>query len=153
MFYNKDKRPSNRDYRSDFFAMVDDFFKDWGYQNFEDSQRSYRNDRHFVPSMNISETKDTYAIETELPGVEKKDVKIEMYDNMLTIKGQKKSVSENHNNYHRIETIQGDFYRTVTLPKDVDSKKVSAEFENGILKIEVAKHTKSLEGKRTIAIG
>lgn len=94
----------------------------------------------FSPRIDISETEDKIIIESEISGIKKDDLKITLQDNIITIEGEKKNVSEdNKKNYIRNERVFGSFKRCFTLPTEVDNDKVDASFENGILKIELTK--------------
>jgi HSP20 family protein len=90
--------------------------------------------------MDISEDEKHVYIEAEIPGVEKKDLKISVQDNVLTISGEKKKEEEKKGkNYYRSERVYGSFTRSMTLPEDVNVEKVDAKFEEGILKITLEK--------------
>jgi len=93
-----------------------------------------------MPSMDISETDKVIEITAELPGLEKKDVVLNISDNVLTIRGEKKSErEEGDKNYHLVERSFGSFSRTVELPADVKPENISAEIANGVLKVTVQK--------------
>ncbi len=103
----------------------------------------------WYPATDIFETKDDYVFKLEVPGLSKNDVNIELNDNTLTIKGEKKEEKEiKKENYHRIESSSGKFSRSFTLPRNIDAKKVNANMENGILELRVAK----AENKKAKAI-
>jgi HSP20 family protein len=92
------------------------------------------------PRMNIQESKDSYHIEAELPGVKKEEVEIKLKDDYLVISGEKKSIKEEvKNQYRRIERSNGSFYRAVSIPKDIDKDKITAELKDGILNIDIGK--------------
>ena len=94
----------------------------------------------WYPAADIFETKDDYVFKLEVPGLSKDDVNIELNDNTLTIKGEKKEEKEiKKENYHRIESSSGKFSRSFTLPRNIDTKKVNAKMEEGILELRVAK--------------
>ncbi|MGB8398393.1 Hsp20/alpha crystallin family protein [Bradyrhizobium sp.] len=93
-----------------------------------------------IPSMDISETDKVIEIAAELPGLEKKDVVLNIADNVLTIRGEKKSErEEKEKNYHLVERSFGSFSRTVELPTGVKPEDISAEIANGVLKVTVQK--------------
>jgi HSP20 family protein len=76
----------------------------------------------------------------ELPGLDAKDVEITLRDNVLTIQGEKKfEDEEKKDNYHRIERSYGSFYRTISLPGNVNEDDVKAKFEKGVLTITMSK--------------
>jgi HSP20 family protein len=107
----------------------------------------------FYPRVDISEDENNVYVTAELPGVDKKDVKVTLQDNVLTIEGEKKSeVKDEKKNYYRIERTYGSFCRSFALPAEVDPDKVKAKFENGMLMIEAAKKEPSPANKKLIEI-
>jgi HSP20 family protein len=92
------------------------------------------------PPVDIQEREDAYLVEVELPGLTKDDVKITMENNILTIKGEKKSEQEEkRGSYHRTERVYGSFLRSFTLPSSVKSEKIEAHYKNGVLTITLPK--------------
>ena len=104
---------------------------------------------NFYPRIDISEEKENLNVTAEIPGVNKENIKITLQDNILTIEGEKKKEVENsEKNFHRSERVYGSFKRSFTLPSEVDSDKVDAKFENGILHIQLKKiESKTKSGK------
>jgi HSP20 family protein len=92
------------------------------------------------PAVDVRETAEGYAISFELPGTEKEDVSVEVHDNVLTVKGEKKAteVSEGERRHH-VERVYGCFTRAFTLPNEVDGDAVKANFQNGVLTVEIPK--------------
>ncbi len=94
----------------------------------------------WYPSVDIYETKDEVVLKAELPGMEKKDFSIEVKDNMLMLKGERKFERETkEENYYRIERSYGTFHRSFTLPAAVDRDKIKAKYKEGILEISMPK--------------
>jgi len=94
----------------------------------------------WVPAVDIRETDDAMLVQAELPGIDKKDVKLEVKDGVLTISGERnyeKDVKEE--NVHRIERSYGRFVRSFSLPTNVNTDKVEASMNNGILEIRLPK--------------
>lgn len=107
----------------------------------------------FYPRVDIAEDDQNVYVTAELPGVDKKDVKVSLQDNVLTIKGEKKSeVKDENKNYYRIERTYGSFCRSFQLPAEVDPDKVKAKFENGMLMIEAAKKEVTPRNEKLIEI-
>jgi HSP20 family protein len=78
------------------------------------------------------------VITAELPGIEREDIELTVENDTLTLKGEKKSSTDVHEEqYHRVERTYGTFSRTFALPPTVDNTKVSAEFKNGVLTIRL----------------
>ncbi len=93
-----------------------------------------------TPSMDIAESDKDIEITAELPGLEEKDVQVNVADDVLTIKGEKKAEKEeNDKNYHRIERSYGSFYRSLQLPSGVNADAIKATLKNGVLKVTVTK--------------
>ena len=93
-----------------------------------------------VPAVNISESNDFYHIELAAPGLKKQDFKISVNDNNLHISVEQQV--EQHNNdrkYNKREYSYSSFVRSFTLPEQADQAKIEAAYEDGVLKIEIAK--------------
>ncbi len=92
------------------------------------------------PAVDLYEKDDHFVIKAELPGVDKKDITIDLKDRLLTLSGERSYDNEvNEENYYRRERSYGKFQRAFTLPADVDSDKIKAEFKDGVLQVEVPK--------------
>lgn len=107
----------------------------------------------FSPKIDISEEKDKINVVAEIPGVKKQDIKITLQDNILTIEGEKKQESEKkEKNYYRSERMFGSFKRSFTLPAEVDSEKVEAKFEDGMLNISLKKLEPKVKNEKVIEL-
>ncbi len=105
------------------------------------------------PRLNISETAKDYRITVELPGVDEKDVDLDLTDGLLRIKGTRRNeTEEDGQNFHRIESFYGEFDRSVQFPETIDEDKIEASFKNGILNIIVPKTEPAKPAARKIAI-
>jgi len=94
----------------------------------------------WVPAVDIRETDDALLVQAELPGIDKKDVKVEVKDGVLTISGERKYEKDvKEENVHRIERSYGKFVRSFALPTNVDTERVDATMKNGILEIRLPK--------------
>lgn len=133
---NPAKRSGNR--FPVFSPMFDDFFGrelfNWGNNNFSSTSTT-------MPSVNIRETADNYEVEVAAPGMDKKDFKITLDGNLLTISSQKQQSSEDVNDrYTRREFSYQSFQRSFELPKDVvDQENINARYENGLLHLSIPK--------------
>lgn len=93
-----------------------------------------------TPRMDVAETDKEIEITAELPGLEEKDVQVNIADNVLTIKGEKKAEKEEEDkNYHLFERSYGSFSRTLELPAGTDPDTIKASISNGVLKVTVPK--------------
>ncbi len=90
------------------------------------------------PRMNVSETDKEIRIEAELPGVPEKDVNVELTDDVLTIRGEKRAERE-LKDYHVVERSFGSFSRSVRLPFSAKPDQVHAAFNHGVLTVTVPK--------------
>lgn len=90
--------------------------------------------------VNVSETDGAVEVSAEIPGVDAKDIDVQLRDGVLTIRGEKKEErDETHKDYHIVERSYGSFERSFTLPTDVDAGKVEAAFDKGVLKVTLPK--------------
>ncbi len=95
------------------------------------------------PAVDVVREDDKIVINAELPGVKKDDISIDVTENVLTLKGEKKYENEvNEENYYRKERMTGSFERSFTLPEGVTSDQINAEYHDGILKVEIPKAEK-----------
>jgi HSP20 family protein len=93
-----------------------------------------------MPSMDVTETDKDIEITAELPGLEEKDVQINVADNLLTIRGEKKAEKEEKDkNYRLVERSYGSFERTLELPDGVNADAIKASIAKGVLKVTVPK--------------
>jgi HSP20 family protein len=93
------------------------------------------------PAVNVCEDPEAATVEAELPGLDLKNLEIYVTGgNQLTIKGERKRTTPEKTVFHRQERGFGTFVRTLSLPFDVDSERVDARLENGVLTIKLAKH-------------
>src|ERR1700680_150860 len=94
----------------------------------------------FAPAVDVYEDEHNVTLKIEVPGIDEKDIDVRIENNTLTVHGERKiEKEEKEENYRRVERQYGSFTRTFTLPTTVDSEKVSASYDKGILKISLAK--------------
>lgn len=123
--------------RYDPWALLDNLFEQQTANREEDSFLSMGN---WLPSVDIKNEDKRYLIVVDLPGIAPEDVHISVENNVMTIKGERKTeAKENKEGYSRIERVSGSFYRRFTLPDDVDADHVNAVSKNGVLEIEMPK--------------
>lgn len=121
-----------------FSNLIDRFFN-------ESVTRTGGSQYSFVPRVDIIENEKAFEIQVAVPGMNKEDFKLDLNDNFLTVSGERKFTKEKKdNNFHSIETQYGTFSRTFSLPENVDSSKISAAYNNGILEIVVPKDEKKV---------
>lgn len=94
----------------------------------------------WLPAVDIHETEDAFIVEAEVPGIDKKDIKVNVENGMLTISGERRYEKDiKEKNRHRIERSFGSFSRSFSLPTQVDASKVVAKMEDGVLKVTLTK--------------
>lgn len=107
-----------------------------------------------LPRMDVVETDRTIEVTAELPGLEEKDVDVSLTDNVLTIRGEKKSQREEKDKDYRLtERSFGSFYRSIDLPDGIEPSSVQATLSKGILKVTVSKPPRSAAKKIDVKTG
>jgi HSP20 family protein len=92
------------------------------------------------PSIDIEESNGNLMVKAEIPGMDKKDIKVVVKDDMLTISGERKRENETkEKTFHRIERSYGQFRRMIRLPAEVDAEKVKATYKDGVLNVTLPK--------------
>ena len=120
---------------NDFF---DNFFLGWPALE-RDTELTWN------PRVDIHETEKEIVLDFELPGIDKKDIKVELKDNILSISGERKQDKEIENyERHRIERYYGKYERIFTIPDTVQTDKLSAEYKDGILTLNLPKTEKAI---------
>ena len=121
----------------------------------------FNNDWEFTPHYNnncappvdIKENDKSFAINVDIPGFTKKDIKVNISDNLLTISGERKEESNNREGtFHYRERSSGSFKRSFNLPESINNDKITANYRNGILNIELDKHENILPKEKEIKI-
>ena len=106
------------------------------------------------PSVDIFENKDQIVLEAELPGMKPEDVEISIENNILTLHGERKFEKKAEgDNFHRVERSYGSFTRSFTLPSTVSSENAEAAFENGVLRLTLAKREEAKPRRIEIKAG
>tara|TARA_R110001606_G_scaffold397136_1_gene572719 strand:+ start:655 stop:1155 length:501 start_codon:yes stop_codon:yes gene_type:complete len=106
------------------------------------------------PKVDITESKKTYTLTAELPGLDNDDITLDLSDGILTLSGQKKYENEadTDDNVHVMERNYGSFQRSFRLPVSVEQDAIEAEFKKGLLKVKLPKSVKAQELQRKIKI-
>jgi HSP20 family protein len=125
------------------FVDTDDF--PTGLRLFQDTINRVFSDqaataRPWAPAVDILETENDLVLKADVPGVELKDIDIQIENGTLTLKGERKfEKEEQKKGYHRLERSYGSFVRYFTLPDTVDAEKVHADFSSGVLTVTLPK--------------
>jgi len=123
-------------YRDPFEALVQDFFSPFGLipRDFG----LFGGD--FTPRVDVTETDKEVKVTAELPGVDEKDISLELDENALVLSGEKKEEHEEKSRTgYRLERSYGSFHRVIPLPARVDVEKAHAEFKRGVLSVKLPK--------------
>lgn len=118
------------------------FFREWPWA------RGAGEIRGWAPAVDMMDRKDEVIIRADLPGLEQKDIEVNVGEGALTIRGQRKGDQEvKEENSYYAERWTGSFARSVALPPGVDAEKIRATFKNGVLEVHLPK-TKEAKGKK-----
>lgn len=94
----------------------------------------------WAPAVDIYETNDSFVVSADLPGLNKDEIQIDLKDNTLTLKGEKKFEEKvSKDNYIRVERAYGSFVRSFTLPQNIDPEKIKAKYKEGVLEVTIPK--------------
>jgi len=108
----------------------------------------------FAPPVDVYEDEHNITLKIEVPGIEEKDIDVRIENNTLTVHGERKfEKEEKEENYRRVERQYGSFTRTFTLPQTVDSEKIEANYDKGVLKIQLAKKAEAKPKQIKVNVG
>jgi HSP20 family protein len=108
----------------------------------------------FVPPVDIYEDEHKIVLKLEVPGMKESDLDIQLENNVLTVKGERKfEKEEKEENFHRIERRYGSFYRSFTIPNTVNPENVKAGYDAGVLRIELEKRAEAKPKQIKVEIG
>ena len=109
---------------------------------------------NFAPPVDIYEDEHTITLKLDVPGIEEKDIDVRIEGNTLTVHGERKiEKEEKEENYRRVERQYGTFTRSFTLPSSVDPAQVNAQYDNGVLKISLAKKAEAKPKQIKVNVG
>ena len=108
----------------------------------------------FIPPVDIYEDEHSFKLHVEVPGLKESDIDIRLENSTLTLRGERKFETEQkEENFRRVERRYGSFVRSFTLPNTVDAEKVSAQYDNGVLTIQLAKKAEAKPKQIKVNIG
>ena len=108
----------------------------------------------WAPAVDIYETENELVLKADLPDVNEQDLDIQIENNMLTIRGERKFDHEvKEDNYLRIERTYGAFSRSFSLPNTVNAEAIKAEYKNGVLRVELPKRAESKPRQVKVNVG
>jgi len=127
--------------------VFDAFNRSWGLGAFPEYTGA------FMPRLDVIEDARAFTITAELPGMSEKEIDLSISGDTLTIKGEKKEEKEDKNkNYYYSERSYGTFMRSIPLPRQVETDKVSASFKKGVLAITLPKSAAAIESTKRIDV-
>lgn len=128
--------------------LLDDFF---GESVFESTDRDFP---ALWPRVDITEETDHYALHADLPGLDRKDVKITVENGVLRIEGEKKEEKKREKGtYSHLERSYGQFSRSFTLPDGIDAEQIGAKMNNGVLELKLPKSEQAKRKAIEIKVG
>lgn len=138
-------------FQSEMNRLFDDFFTDlpsaprWGERGLVAET--------FTPRVDVSETDKEVIVSAELPGIDEKDISVEMDDDAIVIRGEKQEEKEDKGkNWYSREQSYGSFHRVINLPASVKDDKAKAKFKKGVLTITIPKQEEEQAKRKAIAI-
>jgi HSP20 family protein len=109
---------------------------------------------NFAPPVDIYEDEHNITLKLEVPGIDEKDIDVRIEGNTLTVHGERKiEKEEKEENFRRIERQYGSFTRSFTVPSSVDPGQVSAHYDKGVLKINLAKKAEAKPKQIKVNVG
>lgn len=129
-------RPNYRHLSKSFNELMDEFFE----------PINARTMNNLTPKVDIRENEQEFEFLLELPGVRKKDLQIELEQDVLYVSGERKVAEETkETNVHRMEQFYGSFHRSFHLPQGLDKENITAQYQDGILRLTVKKDEKAVK--------
>jgi HSP20 family protein len=107
----------------------------------------------FTPSINTREGEFAYHIDVDLPGVKKEDISVKIENNVLTLKGERKTKEEvKKDDYYKMESSFGSFTRSFTIPDNIDAENIHAESKEGVLELTLPKKEQKNKSVKQIKV-
>lgn len=105
----------------------------------------------WVPAVDVREESGQWVVHADIPGVDPKDIQVDMENGVLTIKGERREQhEEGEGDYKRVERIRGSFFRRFTLPDTADAENIKARSNHGVLELVIPKQEKVQPRKITV---
>lgn len=130
--------------KGDIFDSIDTFFKDFP---------AATTNTNFMPRVEITEDRDNFYLNLEMPGIKKEDIKINVENNVLTIKGNKnQTYNKEEKNLVMNERYYGEFTRSFNLSKDIKIENIDAQYNDGVLNLTLPKVEEAKPVVKEIAV-
>jgi HSP20 family protein len=123
-------------------------------QSYGDGREENLTTSTFAPPVDVYEDEHNVTLKIEVPGIDEKDLEIQVENNTLTVHGERKfEKEEKEENYRRVERQYGSFTRSFTLPATVDADQVKADYDKGVLKISLPKKPEAKPKQIKVNVG
>ncbi|HJU18098.1 MAG TPA: Hsp20/alpha crystallin family protein [Stellaceae bacterium] len=146
-------------FRSEMDRMFDQLWRGFGLPSMRrgfESEPFWRGEGGFgasMPAVDVAEDDKAYHITAELPGLNEKDIEVNLSDDILTICGEKRDEQEQKDkNYHFSERRYGSFRRSFAVPQGIDRDKIEANFRNGVLALTLPKTQDAMQQQKKIEV-
>lgn len=107
----------------------------------------------WTPAVDIYEDDNEFLLKLELPEMSKEDIRVSLNENVLAISGERRFENEEkRDNYHRVERSYGQFYRSFTLPPNVNVEDINAEYKDGVLRLSLPKREEAKPKQISVAV-
>lgn len=108
----------------------------------------------FVPPVDIYEDEHKLVLKLEIPGIRQEDLDVRMENTTLSVRGERSFQTEGkEENFHRVERRYGSFYRAFTVPNTIDPESIKAEYDAGVLRVELQKRPESKPKQIKVTVG
>ena len=122
--------------------------------SFGDTREEALSTSTFAPPVDVYEDEHNITLKIEVPGIDEKDIDVRIENNTLIVHGERKfEKEEKEENFRRVERQYGSFTRSFTLPNTVDTDHVQAQYDKGILKVQLAKKTEAKPKQIKVNVG
>jgi HSP20 family protein len=133
--------------------VFNDFFEGWPSLGSGGAMLPGLTEGMLKPTLDLSANDKEYIISVEIPGVDEKDVSVELTGDTLAIRGQKKQEKEEkERNFYRMERSYGSFQRVLSLPEDIDEEGIKAKFKKGVLTVTMPRKSVPASGAKRIEV-
>lgn len=136
-------------FRREMDRLFEDFTRDWSLP------AAFKGNGFLTPKVNVAETDKGLELTAELPGIDQKDIELDLSDNVLTLRAEHRAEKEEKDEkkqYHLVERSTGTYLRRFALPFEADENKAEASFEKGVLKVLIPKSADEVRQAKKIEI-
>jgi HSP20 family protein len=133
---------------------LNSIFQDFAWPGGRDGSSESLATGSFAPPVDVYEDAQKLVVKIEVPGIKQEDLDVRLENQTLTVKGERKfEAEEKEENFHRIESRYGSFVRSFTVPQTVDTESIKANYDAGVLTVELAKKPEAKPKQVKIGVG